>query len=187
MTSYANYKNDYLKNAGKKSDQFSKPKVMVKAKEMDEQRRKNTIDWITFYRRNVHRFVEHYFGIELHFYQRVWMYLMGTRDSFVAIASRAAAKTWLVGVFACARAVLYPNSSIVVVSSTKEQAGVIVEEKIKNLQENYPNLAREIKGITTNLNKWQVDFHNGSVIKIVAARDSARGKISCLNMQKCVL
>ncbi len=170
--------NPYNINSKSRDNQFVKPKTMVTSKEMDEERRNRLIDWITFYRRNTHRFVEHYFQIELHLYQKIWLYLMGTRDSFVAIASRASAKSWLVAVLACARAVLYPNSSIVIVSSTKEQAGIIVEEKIKSLQENYPNVAREIKQLTTNLNKWQVDFHNGSVIKVVASRESARGKRS---------
>jgi len=87
-------------------------------------------------------------------------------------------KTWLVGVFACAKAVLYPNSEIVVVSSTKQQAGIIVSDKITSLRNDYPNLAREIKKLTENMNKWQVDFYNGSVIKIVASRDSSRGKRS---------
>jgi hypothetical protein len=82
----------------------------------------------------------------------------------------------LVAVFACAKAILYPNSEIVVVSSTKEQAGIIVSDKIANLRMNHPNLAREISNVVTNMNKWQVDFHNGSVIKVVASRDSARGK-----------
>ena len=80
-------------------------------------------------------------------------------------------KTWLLAVLACARAVLYPNSEIVVVSSTKEQAGIIVSDKIENLVSNHPNLAREISKITTNMNKWAVDFHNGSIIKVVASRD----------------
>lgn len=102
---------------------------------------------------------------------------MATRASFVAIAARASAKTWLVGVLAVAIAILYPNSQVVVVASTKDQAGVIVEDKIKSLRDNYPNVAREISNITTNLNKWAVDFHNGSTIKVVPSRDSARGKI----------
>lgn len=179
MPTHVNYQQDYIKNVRlNKNNEFARPKQMVTSREIDEERRKRLIDWISFYRRNVHRFVEHYFQIELHPYQKIWIYLMGTRDSFVTIASRAAAKSWLVGVFACAIAVLYPNSSVVVVSSTKEQAGVIVEEKIKSLQENYPNLAREISNITTNMNKYQIDFHNGSVIKVVASRESARGKRS---------
>src|SRR5258706_3773657 len=178
MPSYTNYQDTYRKNASKKEDLFSVPKKMTNSQEMDEARKKNLIDWCTFYRRNIHRFVEHYFGIKLYFYQKVWIYLMSTRDSFVAIAARASSKTWLVGVLACARAVLYPRSEIVVVASTKEQAGIIVEEKIKGLMESSPNLAREIKNIVTNLNKWQVDFHNGSIIKIVATRDSSRGRRS---------
>lgn len=175
MPSYTNYRNKQRTNLTQKDNQFVTPKVMSTSEEITEERRKRLIDWITFYRRNAHRFVEHYFGIELHLYQKIWLYLMGTRDSFVAIASRASAKSWLLGVLACSRAVLYPNSSIVIVASTKEQAGIIVEEKIKSLQDNYIMVAREIKNITTNTNKYQVDFHNGSVIKVVAARDSARG------------
>lgn len=159
-----------------KTDSSKFPRKFSTAKEMTEQQRNRMIDWITFYRRNVHRFVEHYLGIKLHFYQRIWIYLMSTRASFVAIAARASAKTWLVGVLATAIAILYPNSQVVVVASTKDQAGVIVEDKIKSLRDNYPNVAREISNITTNLNKWAVDFHNGSTIKIVPSRDSARGR-----------
>lgn len=178
MPTYDNYKNAQSKNASKKYDEFSKPKKKLTVKEIEEEKRNNIITWATFYRRNVHRFVEHYFGIQLYFYQKIWIYFMSTRDSFVAIASRASAKTWLVAVLACARAVLYPDSEIVVVASTKEQAGIIVEDKIKSLVDKSPNLAREIKTMVTNLNKWQVDFHNGSIIKIVATRDSSRGKRS---------
>ena len=130
-----NYKTGYYKRTENLDNVLVSPKRMVKSQELDESRKKNLIEWITFYRRNMHRFVEHYLGIELYFYQKIWIYYMSTRDSFVAIASRASAKTWLVGVLAVAKAILYPNSEIVVVSSTKEQAGIIVEEKIKGLSE----------------------------------------------------
>ena len=176
--SYTNYQNDYRKKSNNREDLFSVPKNMVLSKTIDDERKKRLIDWITFYRRNMHRFVEHYLGIKLYFYQRIWLYFMSTRDSYVAIAARASAKTWLLGVMALSRAILYPNSEVVVVSSTKEQAGIIIEDKIRSLVENYPNVAREVKNLTTNMNKWQVDLHNGSVIKIVAARDSSRGKRS---------
>jgi hypothetical protein len=170
--------NKYLTNVrNNKTNSGNQNRVFVTSKEMDEEKRKKIIDWITFYRRNPHLLCLHYFGIELHFYQRIWLYLMMTRDSFVAIASRASAKTWLCGVAAVSRAVLYPNSQIVVVSLTKEQAAIIVDEKIRSLRDNYPNVAREISNITASLNKWSVDFHNGSTIRIVPSRDSARGKL----------
>lgn len=178
MSTHDVHKTDYSKKTIGNKGSFGKPKNMITDKELSEERRKKLIDWITFYRRNMHRFVQHYFGIELYFYQRIWLYLMSTRDSYVAIASRAASKTWLLAVLALARAVLYPNSEIVIVSSTKAQAGIIIEDKIKSLYDNYPNVRREIKSLTFNLNKWQADFWNGSVIKIVASRESSRGRRS---------
>jgi len=177
MPTHSNFQgNKRTKGARTKENLFVVPKEVVVGKQIDEERRNRLIDWATFYRRNVHRFVEHYFGIKLYFYQRIWLYFMSTRDSFVAIASRASAKTWLVGVLACARAVLYPGSEIVVVAATKEQAGIIVEDKIKSLVDSSPNLAREVKNLVTNMNKWAVEFHNGSIIKVVASRDSSRGR-----------
>ena len=175
MPTHSNYKNDYRKSTATKNV-FKNPKQMITETEVSQQRKDQLIDWITFYRRNMHRFVEHYFGITLYPYQVIWLYMMSMSDSFVAICSRAVGKTWLLAVFACAKAVLYPNSEIVVVSSTKEQAGIIISDKIDSLYNSHPNLAREISNITTNMNKWQVDFHNGSVIRVVASRDSARGK-----------
>jgi len=175
MSSYKNFKNQKRRDA-EGQDIFKRPKSMIKELDMSRAKREKLIDWITFYRRNMHRFIEHYFGIKLHPYQVLLVYLMSVSDSFVAICSRATGKTWLVGVFVCAKAILYPNSEIVVVSSTKQQAGIIVSDKITSLRNDYPNLAREIKKLTDNMNKWQVDFYNGSVIKIVASRDSSRGK-----------
>jgi hypothetical protein len=174
MPTRRNYQQSRKKNA-LRDDQFQKPREIHSALQFTEERRKKIIDWATFYRRNIHRFVQHYFGIKLHFYQIIWIYLMSINDTFVAICSRADGKSWLVAVFACAKAILYPRSEIVICSSTKEQAGIIVSDKIASLREEYPNLAREIKTLTTNMNQWQVVFHNGSVIRVVASRDSARG------------
>jgi hypothetical protein len=151
---------------------------MTREKDLDEKKKDNIIAWTTFYRRNVHYFVKHYLGIELHLYQSFWIFLMGITDTFVCIASRASAKSWLIGVFSIARAILYPNSLIIIVASTKEQAGNIVSEKIKGLYNSHPNVQREIKKITDSLNKYEVEFWNGSTIRVVASRDSSRGKRS---------
>jgi hypothetical protein len=173
MASYKKFQTDRIKNA-KNKDVFKRPEIET-IQTLDEKKINNIIDWCTFYRRNIYYFVEHYFGIHLHFYQIIWIYLMSVSESFVAICSRADGKSWLIAVFACARAVLYPRSEITVCSSTKDQAGKIVNDKIKPLANDHPNLAREISDICTNANKWQVDFHNGSVIKVVASKDSSRG------------
>jgi hypothetical protein len=172
MPSYKNFRNEKGRNIDSDS-MFKNPPVRL-SNDLTEERKERLMEWITFYRRNVHRFVEHYFGIKLYPYQVMWIYLMGISDSFVAICSRGTAKSWLVGVLACARAVLYPNSEIVVVSSTKAQAGIIIQ-KIFTMKNDHPNLAREIDKVVTNMNLWEVTFHNGSSIRVVASRDSSRG------------
>jgi hypothetical protein len=177
MASRKNFQNKYIRDS-KSKNMFVKPKQMVTSKQIDEKRRDRLKDWITFYRRNMQYFVKHYLDIKLHFYQSIWIYLMAISDSFVAICSRATGKSWLLAVFACSKAILYPWSEIVICSSTKEQAGIIVGDKIVSLMASSPNLSREISNITTNANKWQVDFHNGSIIKVVASRDSSRGRRS---------
>lgn len=168
---------DYNRRSNK-DNVFERPKSMVRAKHVDEETRRKRIDWITYYRRNVHRFVQHYMQVQLYPYQIIWIYLMGVFDAMVAIASRAVGKSWLIAVFAVARAILYPNSKIVIVSSTKEQAGSIISEKVTELRDNHPNIAREIRNITTNANKYEAEFHNGSRMVVVASRDSSRGKRS---------
>lgn len=175
MASYKNFKNKKLNNINNK-DPNKRPKSMVKEVELSQQKRDNLISWITFYRRNIHRFVQHYLGIELHPYQIFFLYWMSITDSFTAIAARASAKTFLLGIYAVAKAILYPGSLIVVVALSKEQAGIILSEKIVGLKNTYPNVAREIKNIVTSMNQYECQFHNGSTIRVVPSRDSARGK-----------
>jgi hypothetical protein len=187
MTAITNFRNkrEINKSKSRQNNLFLAPKKMTRAEDIIGSRRDRLIDWITFYRRNMHRFVQHYLGIKLHPYQIIWIYMMSISDSFVAICSRAAAKTWLLGVFSVAKAILYPGSEIVVVALTKEQAGKIITEKIKPLANRYPMVAREISEIRTSLNLYECQFHNGSVIRVVPSRDSARGgRASMLIMEE---
>jgi hypothetical protein len=78
--------------------------------------------WVTFWRRNLHRFATDYLGLSLKLYQVIMLYLMGINNTFVCIASRASAKSFIVAVYACCKAILYPQSSIVLCASTKRQA-----------------------------------------------------------------
>ena len=134
------------------------------------------IDWITFYRRNIPVFVEHYLGIPLHWYQIIWLYLLNIYISVVIIAGRASAKSFVIAIFSCAKAILYTNTKVVVASGSKKQASLIVKEKIqKELMPKSENLRREIKKITTNANDIEVTFHNGSSIVVVVAGEGALG------------
>lgn len=145
-----------------------------------QEKEENKKKWIVFFRYNPHRFIEMYFGIKLHPYQWLDMYAMGNNIKYAGIKSRGTAKTWEAGVYACAHAVLYPNSQITVVAETKKQAGLIVDKKIRPLAEKYVNLGREIKNIKANNNDWEIEFFNGSIIFVVALKESARGNRSNL-------
>ena len=74
------------------------------------------IDWITFYRRNIPVFVEHYLGITLHWYQIIWLYILNSFKTVVIIAGRASAKSFVIAIFSCAKCILYPNTKVVIAS-----------------------------------------------------------------------
>lgn len=176
MASHKNFENDFRKFAGG-SDKFKAPDSGVSEKERTSNWEDNIIDWVTFYRRNIHRFIQHYFNVQLHLYQILWIYFMSVSDSFITVASRASAKSWLIALLALARACLYPNSEIVVVAATQKQAAIIFG-KIDQLRTDYPNIAREIKEYTNSQNKCRCALHNGSTIKVVACNESGRGERS---------
>lgn len=161
---------------------FGRPRNQQNKKSKNEFEEK-IIDWVTFYRRNMHRFVEHYLGLELFTYQIILIYLMNLCSLVVVVACRASAKSYLIAIYACSRCILYPNSKIVIASSTKKQASLIVTEKIqKELIPNSPNLEREIKTIRTGVNETEVVFHNGSSIIVVPANENARGFRGTVNI-----
>ncbi|HSH51935.1 MAG TPA: hypothetical protein VK982_09465, partial [Bacteroidales bacterium] len=175
MTSINNYQGDFYRRARSKNPSIQ-PKQMIK-KNNNKEWEENLIDWITFYRRNIHRFIEHYFQIKLHLYQVIWIYFMSICDTFVTIASRASAKSWLIAVLALARGVLYPNSEIVIVAKTKKQAGIIFG-KIELLMKDYPNVYREISDFKNTQNDRYCKLYNSSKIVAVICDDGGRGERS---------
>lgn len=164
------------KNNAKKISINEKPRQQEKKEEKSFDYTERLIDWITFYRRNIHRAVQHYLQLDMHLYQSILLYFMNLCPLVVIVACRATSKSFVIAVFACIKAILYPNSLIVIASATKKQASLIVTEKIvKELMPNSPNLRREIKSIKTSGNETEVVFVNGSSIVVVPATDNARG------------
>jgi hypothetical protein len=134
------------------------------------------IDWATYYRRNIHRFATHYLGIKLHPYQIFLLYKMSQSTVSCVVAARAAAKSWLVAVYACCVAILWPGSQIVIAAKTKGQSKLIISQKIsKELMGHSENLRREIENVNDNLNNVEVDFRNGSKIEVRVAGENTRG------------
>lgn len=134
------------------------------------------IDWITYYRRNEEKFAEHYLGLHLYPYQKIALHQLGVTNSGVIVAGRATAKTYTVAIHACSYAILYPGSLIVIASATKEQAGILINEKIAGeLMRDSATLRNEIESISIGKNDTKVKFHNGSIITVVVGNENARG------------
>ena len=59
----------------------------------------------------------------------------------------------------------------------KKTVELLIKEKIeKELMKSSPNLAREIKKISTNNNNVELIFHNGSTFVVSPCNDDARGQ-----------
>jgi hypothetical protein len=141
----------------------------------DKTRVEKVIGWATYFKRNIHRFCSHYLGLKLYPYQIIILYLMNNFPTFCMVAARATAKSYVIAIFACAKAILYPNSRIVIASGTKDQAKLIALEKIRNeLMGASPALRAEVENIKEHPNA-QILFRNGSAITVVPASDNARG------------
>ena len=139
------------------------------------------MDYVTYYRRNMAQFIQDYLGINLYLYQIVLIYLMNAFPTIAVVASRAAAKSWVVAVYACAKAILYPKTKVVIMSATKNMSSLIVDEKIK--KELIPRSRRldlEIVDIVNSQNKTEVRFRNDSGIAVVPALESGLGNRSSL-------
>lgn len=96
---------------------------------------------------------------------------------FVLIACRGLGKTYISAVYCCVRSVLYPGTKTCVASSTRGQAGAVLEKIMLELVPNSPELRNEIDYKQTKINgtQAQIVFKNTSVIKVVTASDSSRG------------
>ena len=130
----------------------------------------------TYYRRNIHRFAIDYLGLRLHPFQIIILYLMGISNFICIIASRAASKSFLIAIYSCCRAILYPGSPIVLTSGTRGQSKLIVSKKIQEeLMGSSPNLRREILKIVSSQVEVEVFFRNGSTISTVTCNENARG------------
>lgn len=136
--------------------------------------------WIAYWRENPHRFVKEYLGIEsLKDFQEIILHDMFHVKNYMYLASRAQGKTFITALFAVCVCILYPGTKVVVAAGKKGQAMKIVTEKIPELMQMSPILKSELDNngkLRTSLNTDDpnVEFLNGSWIKIVTATENAR-------------
>ena len=125
---------------------------------------------IWYWRTHLDRFIEDYFKIKLKPQQRVDARIFGLTQSADFVKNRGAGKTWLIAICCIAMGVLYPGSLIAVISSTAEQATLVVK-KIDDKFLGYPDVLREIDctrhnhPVQLNVNKGVCILKNGSKIE----------------------
>lgn len=135
--------------------------------------------WTAFYRSRPDIFAEEYLGLSLKPFQKILLYCMIHYNYTMFLASRGLGKTYLTALYCIIRCILFPGTKIVVAGGQKSQSMKIVTEKIPELinQSKTGMLKREIKGnIRTSMNTDDpnVEFVNGSWIKVTAATQGAR-------------
>jgi len=114
MSGYQNYQVDRNKsfhgiNIFKKNRNFSR-------KSKSERLMDGVGTWASFYRSNPHRFVGEYLGIRLKIFQCILIYMMMHNHYFMYLASRGQGKTFLTAIFCAVRAILFPDTKIVIAS-----------------------------------------------------------------------
>lgn len=181
MASYNNFqvKRNKEKNA---IGVFDKKKKVNKSSEnltKSQKLMEGVSAWAAYYISRPDIFAEDYLGLSLKPFQKILLYVMMHYNYTAFFASRGLGKTYLTALFCVVICILKPGTKIVIAAGQKGQAMKIVTEKIPELiaQSKTGMLKREIKGsIRTSMNTDDpnVEFLNGSWIKVVAATQGAR-------------
>ena len=142
-------------------------------------------EYISFWREYPDLFVEFLCGdnpqnFKLFFYQRVFLRAVIRHRYAYATFPRAYSKSFLSVLILMIRCILFPGSHLFVTTGGKEQAAGIAKEKVEELIKLVPGLRNEIdwsRGASKASKDFvEYKFKNGSVLDIMAARQSSRGK-----------
>lgn len=129
----------------------------------------------SYYRQFPHVFAKDYLGVNLYDFQKVLLYSMMHNNYYIFIATRNLGKTYLCAVYMATRCILYPHTKVIICSGNKSQAVESIT-KVKELMTKSENLRREIKFISDSVNTGEIEFWNGSRVRIVASNAGSRSK-----------
>jgi len=101
-------------------------------KEVSYEEQRNRIkSWCTLYRRNWDIYAEEELGINLKWFQKVIIYLIGISDVFFFFCSRGNSKSFLSALACVVQCMNYPDSEVVLTATTIKTAKKFVEKKIE--------------------------------------------------------
>lgn len=144
-------------------------------------------EWTAYYRCNPHHFARDFLHLDLHIFQQILIVMMNICTVVTFIGARGIGKSFLSAVFCVIRCTLYPGTRICIASGVRSQSINVLEKILLELKPMSPELAAEIDEKETQINgtNARIVFKNTSVIKVVTAADSARGKESRLLIISC--
>lgn len=142
----------------------------------------------SFYRANPNRFAKDYLNLNLRIFQQIIIVMMNLSTNFALLCARGQGKSFIIAVFCCIRAILYPGSKIVVTSKTRAQAYEIIDKIEKELMPKSALLRSEIniKKSSFTVAGGTIMFWNNSYIQIVTANDNSRHFRANVLVNRCL-
>lgn len=140
----------------------------------------NTVAWRAgYYRENPHRFVKDciFLGnskFKLTQFQSILIWCMFHNNYFMMIASRGLGKTWLLGLFAHLRCILFPGTKVIVTAGTLKQANEVLLKIQDEFLPESPFSRNEILYCKIGQNDATIMYKNGSWIKSRTSTENAR-------------
>lgn len=131
--------------------------------------------WVGYYRANPVRFLIDYYGMKwIRPFQQVLITFMFRLNNFMTIASRGMGKSMIVAAFLCAYCTLYPGVQVCIAAGQRGQSINVLLKIVEDFMPQSANLRNEILKVNTSPSEGYIYWRNGSIIKVVTARDSAR-------------
>ena len=90
------------------------------------------------------------------------------------IASRGFGKSMIVAAAICVKCILYPGLQVVIVAGNRGQSINVINKIIEEFMPASENLRNEIGSYKSTPAEAYIHFKNGSIVKVVTARESAR-------------
>lgn len=145
-------------------------------KSVKDQHEENLMKWVGYWRANPQRFAKEYLNLHLFLYQKILLYMMNKVSWFMYIAARGQGKSYLIAIYCVIRCILYPGTRVVIASSTRKQAALIITEKIIGDIYNKSYAVRcEVQEYSASVNNTEIIFRNGSKISAETSSDNSRG------------
>lgn len=131
--------------------------------------------WTAWFRLLPHRLATQYFGMTwLTTTQKIIMNIVIRFPYAMIIASRGWGKSQILAACICVVATLYPGKEITIAAGVRRQSTNVLLKIIEQFMPNSPNLQNEIAEFKVAGNEAYIKWRNGSIVRVVTARDSSR-------------